>query len=122
MTAISVMRKATTMTTMTTLETLRAARKLITPRLRWTQGAYNRTKWQREQTRPDDPKAYAHCAMGAIHTVTNGHVVRGIVVELNRTVQDDSLNGIIGFNDSHSHKEVLAAFDETIERLENSDD
>lgn len=103
---------------MTTLETLKAARKLIENENRWCFGEYARTIGERP-IRPNSHKAYSFCAIGALCRVTKKSSI-AVVAEpaygaLDSSIQDLSIHD---FNDSHTHTEVLAAFDSAIANLE----
>lgn len=86
---------------MTTLETLKAARKSIENPERWTQGAF-RSNGAR-------CAASALCNTGAdMHSYTAAYTI----------MCDQVGKSLIDFNDTHTHAEVLAAFDAAIAKLE----
>lgn len=108
----------------TRVQVLKAARELITPRDAWTKGTMRR--WVRFF---DDglieEKAVGWCAAGAINEI-DGPAANGAYRALAQTLVDefqqskafaDPIPTITHFNDNSSHKEVLKAFDKTIERL-----
>jgi hypothetical protein len=99
---------------MTTLETLKAARKKITPRKSWIKKALA------EDSRGADvdawqPEACRWCSAGALLAVCGNWNW-----EYDAAVQalEYRMGVISRFNDTHTHKEVLAAFDEAIAKLE----
>lgn len=88
-----------------TVEVLREARDLISYPERWTRGVFCDERGRR-------------CATGAVWkaTVTNpiNHPAMTLLLRVVNTPT------VTGFNDSHSHAEVLAAFDRAIELAEAS--
>lgn len=91
------------MATKTVLETLEAARKLITPRKSWTRGELARNA-KGKKVRPNDPTAIRWCMEGACRRVSPE-------IGFHRIAHFD-IDCV--FNDSHTHAEVLAAFDAAI--------
>lgn len=99
---------------MTTKQILIAARKRIEKPENWTQVFMART----EEGAPTGAKAknaYCWCASGAINAETNtvadsSRAHNCLAIAMNS-------DGVVLFNDTHSHAEVLAAFDKAIESL-----
>lgn len=100
---------------MTTIETLEAARKLITPDGAWTQEANARGKSGKEVF-IYSRYAICFCASAAIWKAGRKQVFWGPLRALENAMQED----VAVFNDTHSHAEVLAAFDATIAKLRGS--
>ena len=106
---------------MTTLETLKSARKKITDPRRWTQEWFAK-RIEEDGTFKDtdstSPYAACWCSSGAIRAVLG--------VDDSGSISDDyaiafglgSLGDLEHFNDTHTHAEVLAAFDAAIAKLE----
>lgn len=97
------------------LETLVAARKLIEDPLHWTQAQFARTIADRQripwvEIAKVDPAMCSFCALGACWRAR----------EKDYTYEDEAaLQAVMGdavgeFNDTHTHAEVLAAFDAAI--------
>jgi hypothetical protein len=101
-----------------TVEVLQKARALIEKRRNWTQGAWARTRWLRFYVVPEARNAYAFCASGAIRrcagegTRLESRAWRALYTAIDMSV--------IGFNDTHTHAEVLDAFDRAIELAKSS--
>lgn len=94
----------------TTKEILVAARAIIANEKNWTQGAYAKDK-DGMSTGVICSNAVCFCSIGAIRKIT----MSSDAMEVLRNHMEDS---IIAFNDGHTHKEVLAAWDEAIASLE----
>lgn len=95
------------MSSKTVLETLEAARKLITPRKAWIKNHLARTSPRGKRVDPEHPSAKCFCSSGAILHVNPDFTCW------------TALNRVMGFsipefNDTHTHAEVLRAFDEAI--------
>lgn len=98
----------------TTLEILRAARELIGDPKCWCQKAYARAK--------DGEVCYGYregvvrwCSVGAIQKITGEENHADDLADL----LGDAMHGnALEFNDTHSHSEVLEAWDATIAKLE----
>jgi hypothetical protein len=112
---------------MTPLEILKAGRAVIADPTRWTQGV-----WVRDAqgvSLDDDVMSEAaacFCSDGALYRAV-GYAASNAAPaeygsayhELNVTVNElEGISDIIGYNDSHTHAEVLAVWDATIARLE----
>jgi hypothetical protein len=102
---------------MNTLETLKAARKLIELPEHWTQRGFARASQGTQEIDPNNPNATCWCSTGAIAHIQDINFPRwtedmsyAFSVEKDQELED--------FNDTHTHAEVLAAFDEAIARLE----
>lgn len=97
---------------MTPLEQLKAARELISVPERWTTGFLARN----DKGNPRVPKredATCFCAYGALMRVSG-------TLDADAMGALDKLSGgdMSTFNDTHTHAEVLAAFDKAIASLE----
>ncbi len=98
----------------TTKEILTEARSLITDPDNWTQGSYAKDAegvavsiWSN--------KATCWCALGALYSF-NEDALLDIPADTLNTLRPHILSqGIVTFNDNHTHEEVLAAFDKAIE-------
>ena len=81
---------------------LRQARAIISKRRNWCQRTYHKRRMF---------FIHAYCSIGALNLVTLNqkrfYAARNVLLP----VMDGS---IMGFNDTHTHKEVLAAFDKAI--------
>ena len=95
----------------TTKEILVAARAIIANKENWTQDAYARDKYG-VSIGVNCSNAVYFCSIGAIRKITMSPFD---AMEVLRKHMEDS---IIAFNDGHTHKEVLAAWDEAIASLE----
>ena len=99
---------------MTPLEILKQARELISVPERWTQRASARSK-NGDIVESNDVSAICWCSFGAIMRVCSyNHPERWIAEEH----LDDVAPNYIKFNDTHTHAEVLAAFDRAIAAAE----
>ena len=93
-------------------DVLREARKLIEKPEAWAQGESARDASGR-RVPIQDPKAVCFCAVGAIWKVSHeSHS------DARRALAQVVGNAVAFFNDSHTHAEVLAAFDAAISRAE----
>jgi hypothetical protein len=97
---------------MTTLETLKAARELITPKRAWTTGTLAKTSPEGKRVDYFSVDAKCWCSSGAIMRVNPQFNGWNYLLDAMKT------STIPIFNDTHTHAEVLAAFDEAIARLE----
>lgn len=98
---------------MKTLETLKAARKKIADPNSWTTGSYAKDVEGNELSAGWNPTAVCWCAVGALEAVTKRCVTDYICRQL---LPGSDL--VTVWNDTHSHAEVLAAFDAAITKLE----
>jgi hypothetical protein len=97
---------------MTTLETLKAARKKIEDPAHWIQNEIC------DGPKPWSAESSKWCAIGAITSVM-GTYTESPAEEILRSVMGGvKPTGIGDFNDTHTHAEVLAAFDAAIAKLE----
>ena len=101
-------------------EVLTEARELISDPKRWTQGLYardvrgNYTKW-------NSPEAACWCSAGAIAKVVGASTDSDIEYDpiAKRAIKKLMYginSSIYKFNDSHTHAEVLTAFDKVIRK------
>lgn len=106
---------------MTTLETLKAARKVIEDPAHWTQEEFARQFNDSDElvwAHPHKAGAVCWCATGAIACVQGrGNPSWNFEFDEAFGKTDDQLQE---FNDSHTHADVLAAFDEAIKKLETA--
>lgn len=100
---------------MTTLETLEAARKLILFKKRWITGVSARGK-SGMSVSSLSRHAVCFCSAGAIWRAASGNNAAfwDAIEALNAVISPSSLPH---FNDTHTHAEVLAAFDAAIAKL-----
>lgn len=97
---------------MTPKEILIAARAKIADREHWTTGAFARAK-DGLTRRPDNVDAVCWCSIGAIESIGDWRAVENSNAKiLLRLAVGGSA---VGFNDSHTHDEVLAVFDKAIQ-------
>lgn len=89
-------------------EVLKAGRTLISSPLSWTQGAFARDKFGKEVD-PDRLTACCWDSNGALAIA--GPPYKRARLLLSMQMQP----GIATFNDSHTHEEVLAAWDKAID-------
>lgn len=101
---------------MNALEVLKEARKLIETPTQWTQNTLARDV-NGHATDLFSGDAVCYCAVGAIETVNGGNAGYEAHIALGATVSK-KLCSFAEYNDTHSHAEVLAVWDETIRRLE----
>lgn len=102
---------------MTTADDLRAARNLIERPEAWTKGVVARDTFGSPIT-PDSSDAVCWCAYGALAKVTRSASpdYDAATAMLRKVVRADTVSG---FNDTHTHAEVLAAFDRAIALAES---
>ena len=104
---------------MTELDCLVAARELISKEENWCQHAHARSKFG-GKCDVDSNEAYAFCMQGAVFRILEvepkyasnskldfSRKIFGLINDFN----------VVYFNDNHTHTEVLALFDATIEKL-----
>lgn len=98
---------------MSTLEILTAARELISDRKKWTKGETARDSRSRTVS-PRDERAVRWCSFGAVVKVTGPDYSAAWCAKrtMDRHIPEI---GLYHFNDTHTHAEVLAAFDKAIE-------
>ena len=97
---------------MTFIEVLRAARELIRNEGSWCQGS-DASDINGDWAHPSSDEAIVWCAFGALRS-TAGSGMYSAVQLLMSVLSDDGTCTITAYNDSHTHKEVLAKFDEAI--------
>lgn len=97
-----------------TVEILREARDLISDRDRWCQGVEALTK-EGIDVDARHPKAIRWCALGAVWKLPIKHKDWEDAVR----VLYAGCGSLTEFNDSHTHAEVLALFDDAIQRAED---
>ena len=103
---------------MEAVEVLRKARALISDPARWTRGNYASGP-DGKPRRPLDRDAVQWCALGAIGRVAySSRCGELAMVALRDTTVRAANVGAATYNDRKGHAAVLAAFDETIARLE----
>jgi hypothetical protein len=106
---------------MNTVEILKAGRELISDPARWTQTTYARAE-NGEILFGDDPGAICWCSRGALQKVLNTH--RSIPPKVGMALDAAARQlarrnvGVIEFNDSRTHAEVLAMWDRAIANAE----
>lgn len=96
---------------MTVLEILEAAYKLIRPKSRWTQGVAALDA-DGVQTGADSAEAVKWCAVGAIDKFATPKQAIIAFLALDRARPRSSSTA--EFNDTHTHREVLAMFRKAI--------
>ena len=100
------------------LVALRAARRLLTPKKRWTQAASARNTRGRS-VEPVSKAAACWCLMGAIERVTAGpgsqNNTEGMCLMAIRDATPN-LRSIVQYNDQSTHAQVLALLDRAIAR------
>jgi len=103
---------------METLEVLKSARELLSDSKRWTRGWYARDKYGHRKMWNSD-NAVRYCSMGAVHKVA-GNRHPNAIMYLNRIINplhpDDII--VVGYNDNHTHKDILEMFDKAIDLCE----
>jgi hypothetical protein len=97
---------------MNTREVLIAARKKIERPECWTQRAYARDE-EYSTVSPSDKLAVCWCSIGALCAVTDDNGQFAHARDSLAAVLDGM--SVFCFNDTHTHAEVLAAFDRAIE-------
>lgn len=91
------------MSVMNTLQILIEARKLIEKPENWASSAYGLGET-------------CNCALTAIDVAGGGYSVAAAFCKANNIDAVGVYGGVIDFNDTHAHPEVLAAFDAAIAR------
>lgn len=101
----------------TALEILTAARELITDPAHWTQEVYAKNAKGR-QVSPLSRSAVCFCSVGALDRIVSRRSKSDWGVEAFNALVNELVKkghqGIAGFNDTHTHAEVLALFDAAI--------
>lgn len=90
-------------------ETLIAARAKIADPKHWTQN-YLAHDISGRPISPYSPNAVCWCALGAIESVSRGRIGPAVM-----TLSSVIEGPVSQFNDTHTHAEILAAFDRAIE-------
>lgn len=105
-----------------TLTLLKKARELISAPNHWTT-EFNAKNAAGYPVASIDETAVCFCSIGALlHYVRNGN---HLFISANEKLRDSmnkmssGLTFVWQYNDSHTHSEVLALWDKTIQRLEN---
>ena len=101
-----------------TAEILKAARKLIEKPENWTKGAFARSA-KGSRVRPVYKGAVCFCSIGALQKVSVGGNYTDAINFLRREVPEDCM-GVMAFNDSRTHSEVLDLFSKAIAAAEAS--
>jgi len=104
---------------MTTAEYLREMRKLIEKPENWCQGEYARDA-NGNRVHDGSGAATRWCALGSYWKVRYSHP-EFETTPLNllaKAATQRGVQGVADFNDSHTHEEVLALFDEAIAEAE----
>lgn len=108
---------------MTQKEAIIAVRELISDPKRWTQGVYARRIKDdpifHHSVTPQSKDATCWCMLGAVIKVCSSDSV-SFETDVTKTIESlmpTQFGGIAKFNDSHTHAEVLALLDSTIEKL-----
>ena len=96
---------------MSALDILKAARAKIAKPENWTQRAYQRDKNGNSLSVWDAQAATCWCARGAIWSIDPKGRLTDAFKALELSVPDQT---VTVFNDTHTHAEVLAAFDSAI--------
>lgn len=105
------------------LETLKAAREKISDPSRWTQEWFAKRKDEDGTFKDTDATSRAAvcwCSSGAIRAVLNVDDFGFISEDFAIPFGFSSLRDLENFNDTHTHVEVLAAFDAAIKNAELS--
>ena len=98
----------------TTAEVLKQARALISDEANWTRNSYARTA-SGEPIGPSDTAACKFCSIGALVKYSDWETAHGDMLDLLAYVMQAE---VAEFNDTHTHAEVLAAFDAAISKAE----
>ena len=102
-----------------TLEVLKKAKKKIAKKKNWCQEVMARDK-DGNPTKYHVGESVKFCAMGAIHRVCYEHKMEWLDTSLDAIdllAEQTGTNDMIEYNDTHTHKEVLAVFDKAIKEL-----
>lgn len=101
------------------LEVLKKAKKKIAKKKNWCQGVMARDK-EGNPTKYHGGEAAKFCAMGAVYRVCYEHKMYWLDTSLDAMdllEEQARTNDMIGYNDTHTHKEVLSIFDMAIKDL-----
>ena len=98
------------------LDALIAARAIIADEAHWTRGDFAKDSMGYSADSTSN-EAVCWCSIGALEKASDTGSISAMI-ELNRTVQ----GSMSEYNDTHSHAEVLAVWDSTIERLRSQDE
>jgi hypothetical protein len=104
---------------MTELEVLKGARELLSDRKRWTKHAYARDL-QSTPTNAKNPTACKWCLAGAFSKISVYEDYIKACDIITRAISSETkgiyvFKGLTIFNDTHTHREVLAILDKAIE-------
>jgi hypothetical protein len=99
---------------MTTLEVLKAARELISDEKRWTQREFSRDADGNPLGSDEVSAGVCFCAVGALLRC-EGRIFSESYEALSESMEAVTVSY---YNDTHTHAEVLAKFDEAIAKLE----
>lgn len=101
---------------MTPLEILKSARARIEKPENWTQGAFARDSRGNASLLGRHGNACSWCALGAILVLFEPNLEMNKEESLAMNALECAVGGsVMRFNDTHTHAEVLAAFDDAIE-------
>lgn len=104
------------------VDILKAARELIELPAGWSQGAYARD-WTGRAVGLLQPQACQFCSVGAVARIAGSDRTFSLSTTGAMSALMDAMSGDIPrFNDSHTHEEVLAAFDKAIDALSHASD
>ena len=105
------------MAKLTPLEILTRARKVISKRSNWIKGYFAKTR-RGEECDGSHENAVKFCAVGALSRAAGkDYVATHKARWAARVLLDRESKNIVDFNDTHTHKEVLAVFDKVIKAL-----
>ncbi len=99
-------------------ETLEKARSLIEIPSSWTQGASARTHYG-VPVPTQDPRARSWCSVGALWAMDGRSEDFELLEKAIRKLYPKGGECVSIFNDSHTHAEVLAVFDQAIAYAKN---
>jgi hypothetical protein len=94
------------------LSIYKAARAKISDEKNWTQNAYARNT-QGDIVSYSSSEAVCFCALGALKSI------RSLEFDDIQLLEEECNYSIEEFNDTHTHAEILAAFDRAIVKLES---
>lgn len=113
------MNKAISTTTVKPSQNLRLAKELINTEDKWFQGDFSGTKLNEQ-----GDEVVCYCALGAVELVTrNQHYNTKEAEYLRIAIFDDLMaqETFAPYNDSHTHAEVMVAFDKAIQLAEQDE-